>query len=488
MKDLPEPPPKVAPASPSADNAPSSSLSTSLFSVVNGQPAKDVHSTDKIAAKKSGPIESQSVQYPEQSPPRRKKSVTFAKDTKETDSKGPRIGSFASREPSAPCSSDPLRNGQMNRGRNRPASPETVDKAMASPVTPIKESPEDAVMRRQMLYYNLNEVGAIVAEMDLEETDSSESYSEDSDDDYGSTTDEEEDQFGRTTKRVVDDDYRQQMMELERKLNAKMLVNVGPNPDIPKAVNTDHKEDKTDEHTDGRPITTKRENEDGEGKKGVRFADELDVQKLPQLAPTSDEQAIVLENVSRPVSDTIIERAGLPTGSNATASTPKKVSKFKTSRSPGVANGVQGRKDPRNVSHDVINGPLTGSGLPLPPTPASSKQKDAPIPIPYATEVRSRKVPEGPPGMTHAEVLVERPTLQTEEEVAESDEFDPALMQQELAVEYHRMRNRMIQRNGGFMRDEKESEQISLSEDGDGEGGGRKISKFKAARLGRLSQ
>ena len=65
--------------------------------------------------------------------------------------------------------------------------------------------------------------------------------------------------------------------------------------------------------------------------------------------------------------------------------------------------------------------------------------------------------------------------------VAEPDEMDPQLLHQEVATEYHRMRNRMIQRQGGFMMEE-ESKIIPLTEE---EGGPKKVSRFKAARLAR---
>lgn len=370
-----------------------------------------------------------------------------------------------------------------------PVNHETADEALPSPVIPVNESPEDAALRRQMLQYNLDEVGAIVAEMDLEENDSSEDDSEDPHDDYGSTTDEEEDQFGRTTNRLVDDNYRQQMLELERKLNAKMLVNVGPNPDIPNAASPDHKEGEEENAANKIAISVaKTDDERGKGKKGVRFSEDLDIPQASQPAPPSGEPFVPLDNVSRPISDAIVERTELSQASNTSANTHKKVSKFKNARTAGAAQGVQDHKGPRNVSNGIANGPLAHRGSALPLTPASNpRQKAAPVPATYEPEARSRKVPEGPPGMTHAEVLFERPAPRTEE-IVEPDEFDPALMQQELAVEYHRMRNRMIQRNGGFVQEEEESEQIPLSEDPDGEGRERKISKFKAARLGRLSQ
>lgn len=414
--------------------------------------------------------------------------MSFAENTKKADSSRPKISPSANRKSSAPFSSTAVQNGRLARDQNRPVSRDNSDEFVSSPVIPADESPEDAALRRQMLQYNLNEVGAIVAEMDLEEADSSEDYSEDPDDDYGSTTDEEEDQFGRTTKRVVDDGYRQQMLELERKLDAKMLINIGPDPVIPTAA-TDHEERKVDKATNEKPISsTKAEDDQNKGRKGVRFADELDVAAAPRPKPAIDEQVVTLDNVSRPVSDVIIERSELPHTSTIVANTPRKVSKFRNAQTAGLAKGVQNHNDERPISNGIANGPLAQSRTGLPFTPASqSRQKAAPLPLASATEARSRVVPEGPLGKTHAEVLIERPTVQTYQEVIEPDEFDPALMQQELAVEYYRMRNRMIQRNGGFVQDE-EPAQTPLSEDGEGEGGGRKISKFKAARLGRLTE
>lgn len=473
-------------------NIPSASSSAPLSLVTNGrslQSAKKFFSADKTEAKQSAPNESLSTQDPKPSPPRQKKSVSFAEDTKKADSTGPNTSLFAGRKSSAPYTSSALRNKQLVGQHSGPVSHEPADEALSSPIIPVNESPEDAALRRQMLQYNLDEVGAIVAEMDLEENDSSEDDSEDPDNDYGSTTDEEEDQFGRTTNRLVDDDYRQQMLELERKLNAKMLVNVGPNPDIPHAASPSHKEGEEDNTADKIPTrVTKSDDEQGKGKKGVRFSQGLDISEAPQPAPPSDGPFVELDGISRPVSDAIVERAEVSRASNTFANTHKKVSKFKTARTAGAPQGFQNHKGPRSIPNGIANGPLANGGSALPLTPASkSRQNAAPISATYEAEARSRKVPEGPPGETHAEVLIERPALQTVE-VVEPDEFDPALMQQELAVEYHRMRNRMIQRNGGFVQEEEESEQTPLCEDPDGEGRGRKISKFKAARLGRLSQ
>ena len=79
-----------------------------------------------------------------------------------------------------------------------------------------------------------------------------------------------------------------------------------------------------------------------------------------------------------------------------------------------------------------------------------------------------------------APTIVERETT-TNTSPVEPDEFDPHLLHQEVATEYHKMRNRMIQKQGGFMKED-ESEIVPFTEE---EGGPKKVSRFKAARLAR---
>ena len=82
----------------------------------------------------------------------------------------------------------------------------------------------------------------------------------------------------------------------------------------------------------------------------------------------------------------------------------------------------------------------------------------------------------------HANKIIERPystTLSTAP--PEPDDLDPALLNQQVKTEYNKMRNRMIQRQGGFTGPEDGAE-VPLTEE---EGGPKKMSRFKAARLGR---
>lgn len=89
-----------------------------------------------------------------------------------------------------------------------------------------------------------------------------------------------------------------------------------------------------------------------------------------------------------------------------------------------------------------------------------------------------------PPDTTHANTIVERPYSPNANNTtppADPDDLDPALLQQQVKTEYNKARNRMIQRQGGFTAPEDRAE-VPLTE---AEGGPKKMSRFKAARLGR---
>lgn len=100
---------------------------------------------------------------------------------------------------------------------------ESESTPLVPPVIPTDESPEDAALRKDMLQYGLNEVGAVVAELNLED---GSDWSDEDYEDADSGTDDE-DEFGRSRGRVVDDDMRQRMIELEERLGVRMMENVG---------------------------------------------------------------------------------------------------------------------------------------------------------------------------------------------------------------------------------------------------------------------
>ena len=91
-------------------------------------------------------------------------------------------------------------------------------------------------------------------------------------------------------------------------------------------------------------------------------------------------------------------------------------------------------------------------------------------------EAEVSSIPEGKP---LSDTIVERETPNSPP--LEPDELDPALLQKEVATEYYRMRNRMIQKHGGFLKDPDEENRIIPHTEEDG--GPKRMSRFKAARI-----
>lgn len=345
------------------------------------------------------------------------------------------------------------------------------------PVIPTNESAEDAALRREMLQYGASEIGAVVAELEIEE---GSDWSDDEFNDYPSTDDdddeedEDEDQYGRTKKRVVGDKLRRRMMELEEKLGTRMMENVGKQASEPEFVKEgigritiNGGDDNADaEHSPSQPTKSALSQSSptsATSKKSVRFSETLDVSPAPTATPTA---AASKKRTPAPVGD-IVERTKPSEASSA--ATPKKASKFKADRSAAT-------KPPNGPLADSTNtSPLSLNSL------QHTKPKSVFQSIPYAPEYIPPPIaPSGPEGITLAPTIVER-TPDADATVLEPDALDPHLLHQEVATEYHRMRNRMIQKQGGFVQEE-ESELIPLTEE---EGGPKKVSRFKAARLAR---
>jgi unconventional prefoldin RPB5 interactor 1 len=298
------------------------------------------------------------------------------------------------------------------------------------PTIPTNESPEDAALRKEMLQYGMSEVGAVVAELDMED---GSDFTDDEDyDDYdASSTEDDEDEFGRSTRKVVDNDMRRRMVELEEKLGLRMMQNVGPNPSIVVEQDVASEALDTTEASKG-PEKVKE-------KKGVRFAGKLDVEEASPATMTAESKTKAA--LKSPVGD-IVERFPSPKEPGAAPIATQKISRFKSARA---------RKSPAQDT----------DGTPQPQT-SSTPMKAASKPL--ADTIIEREIPASIP--------------------PEPDDLDPALLHQEVATEYHRMRNRMIQKQGGFMKDTDLEEQgvIPLTEE---EGGPKKLSRFKAARLAR---
>ena len=331
----------------------------------------------------------------------------------------------------------------------------------AEPVIPEDEDPEDAALRRDMLNYTMGEMGAVVAELDLEEGDSDdweysdEGFDEDEDDD-----DDAEDKYGRYTGRVVTDDYRQRMLELEQKLGIQSRFTQDQ-----KVEKADDDDSESDDDRIGRIVikqspepsssvsqaapaeptsTILKEKQTGKpgAKKGVRFADSLDI------APSSPPQAPAAirekkQDVVEPLTD-IVERSS---ANNSVESKPaRKASRFKKTR----------------------NEPLPTRSMPQGPLD---------IPNAFRTE-EPPQVPTGPEGATIADTLVERETVARPSADDEAEDLvDPG----ELADQHQRLRRKFIQRQGGFLKED-DSPIQPLDETDEGPA---PVSRFRAARLSR---
>ncbi|KAK5000670.1 hypothetical protein LTR66_000517 [Elasticomyces elasticus] len=326
---------------------------------------------------------------------------------------------------------------------------EVIGTTPKTPIAPSRESPEDARLRREMLEYGLGEVGSIVAELDLDET-----YSDDEDQDSDFDDDdtsynnsdqtEDEDEYGRSTKRVLSDKYRREMLELEKKLQARMIENTGPRSDRfgpehdPSVVQRLAIRTKDDVLPDSRVVLDKRA-----AKKGVRFTDQLDDRVLaPMTSTTNTSMATLSGQVT--IAD-VKERRPQADESEARTTSNVKPSRFKRERE--VVD-----KDPASdhTPPVIFNKPLDDSR------------------------------PEGPPGQTLATNVIERPTTALPAGPPDSDGYDPLTQQQVLSNEYYRMRNNMINKQGGFKASEEEAA-APLMEERDGKI--KKVSRFKAARL-----
>ncbi|KAJ2968822.1 hypothetical protein NUW58_g10134 [Xylaria curta] len=357
----------------------------------------------------------------------KKKSVTFTEDTKEADEEKP--------------SSTVQRLEELYRqARNQ-------ENLISDPVMPADESPEDAALREDMILYNketmMYEMAPIVAELKLEEE-----SSDDDDWNYDDDDEDDEDEWGRSTSGVVDDEYRRQMLELKERLSKQTFGEE-------KALN----EDEDDEYSEGigritvrheRPASAQSGSDSpaakgdvadstskNEAKKSVRFAPNLDIAEpsppAAQLEPPSAQHSEV-----EPFSD-IVERN--PLGANKTTATSgRKVSKFRKER---------------------INGDSTTEATPI---------------IPEKPTDHTRYAPSGPEGQTLASTVLEH---KPSGEIKEPDELDANLLHQQVTEEYYKMRNKMIGRQGGFLKENTDAIQ-PLEEE---EGGPKRVSRFKAARL-----
>ncbi|KAK3310483.1 Prefoldin subunit-domain-containing protein [Chaetomium strumarium] len=368
-----------------------------------------------------------------------KKSVSFAEDTKPGDDAIEPPQSRAAQE--------------LERLMQKAKDQEAMD--MSSAVIPETESPEDSQLRREMLEYSMSEIGPVVAELQLEE-DSGDGDSDDmtwdgTDEEYEEATDDDtEDELGRSKRSVITSDYIKRMQELEKRLNVQSAFTVGRSETEPKT-----------EEGIGRiavvggssasavaPSTAPRE------KKTVAFSSKLDI--APDPTPQQPVDVKPKERKIAEVGDITEKGAEEQSSFDEPEEPPRRVSRFKKDRA---------------VS-------LPPSTAPLPPGPHQVPASFFPARAAPAAE------PTPPEHQTVASEVVERPVVA---DPIEPDEMDDVLLYKEAAVEYNRLRNQLIQKQGGVAQQDgaldSETGLVPLDEE---LGGPKRLSKFKAARLTKL--
>ncbi|KAL4922548.1 Prefoldin subunit-domain-containing protein [Aspergillus aurantiobrunneus] len=356
------------------------------------------------------------------------------------------------------------------------------------PVVDVDESPEDAQLRREMLRYGLDEVGAVVAELELDDDASDVSF-DDADDSYayeeGEDEEEEEDEYGRNVRPVLSEDYHQQMRELEAKLNARGMWNVGKDST---SLPVDLKADLEHAHKvkiEKTPESNGQPGPNAKPKKKVAFADDLDIAPAPQ-PPASEDKKVAPREPDVPVlSDSIVERTQPVEKDSAVvnAPVPKKTSRFKTARgmagtiadvntTASSSTGLQSSKP--SAEHKTASLAPTPSMPLFPAKPAEPKPFSQPI----------SDITEKPPTPAKnrekilADTLVERDVSEGATTAPEPEELDEELHRKEIATEFHRMRNRMAKQDGNSLAEEPEMIPVETEE------APKRISKFRAARMG----
>ena len=202
-----------------------------------------------------------------------------------------------------------------------------------------------------------------------------------------------------------------------------------------------------------------------------------------QNAPSKDSKSSITECISIPIKHNIIERvASMPGFIEPTAAPKKKISRFKSARTGGSTISPPNIESDMPVADSIADSSfLQKNTLP----PLNSSRYHLPNHTAFTDPHGTRQVPTGPVNRTYAANVLERPYSPTANSstAVGPDELDSALLYQQVATEYHHMRNRMIHRQGGFLATDEEKAEIPLTEE---EGGAPKISRFKAARLAQL--
>ncbi|KAK0673354.1 Prefoldin subunit-domain-containing protein [Cercophora samala] len=392
------------------------------------QPAQKKKPTPKAVERK--PETKGSVTNGEASPVA-KKTVSFTEDTKPGHPEGEKkVKSLVEQ--------------QLEEVLKMARESQSMD--MSKAVIPEDESEEDAKLRREMLEYSMSEIGPVVAELTLEEGEFTDDEDWDMDDD--DEEDEDEDDMGRSKHSVLSSDYIQRMQELEKKLGVKSAFSapVEPTRTVPDEGMGRISVVKESTPKVAETNTPKEKAKAPKEKKSVSFATELDIAPTTTLS-RPDAPAPAAPKIN-PVADIVEKVTDMTMEDDEEEEPPKRVSRFKKERATTTTGGLP--PGPHQLPPTFIH---TSSAPPPEPTP--------------------------PEDSTLAPTVVERATPAT---AAEPDDMDDAMLYQAAAVEYNRMRNQLIQKQGGFIEDPPLNEEGLIANNN----GPKKVSRFKQARLGKM--
>jgi unconventional prefoldin RPB5 interactor 1 len=347
------------------------------------------------------------------------------------------------------------------------------------------DTPEEAALRYDMVQYGLGEVGNIVAELELDEASSDVSYDDDGDEAMDFTSDgdsdeafdvdsgdESDDENGMAKHPVISRKYLERMKMLEAKHGIKAMQNLGPDSsklpkdvqkelDMPLVINQVRRAaENDDQEANTATPAPKRPNKDPKKRqKQVAFAADLDI--APERGPEtklSHRPALRPGRLTlEPAMEQIVERQ-LPTKSigqihTGSRSADRKFSQFRRTRDSKPQTPLF---PPSAISRAPLESPTTSDQEPSPPV--HQIQSDTII----ERDPRGQARPPDP------------------------DEIDDEMHRQEIAGEYHKLRSRMIQYQGGFVgagESDNYGDELRPLPMVDEDGKERKISRFRAARL-----
>ncbi|KAK6538672.1 hypothetical protein TWF694_010247 [Orbilia ellipsospora] len=389
----------------------------------------------------------------------------------------------------------------------------------------VEETEEERQMREEMVRYNMKEVNDIVAEIDLEEQDMSDDYDdeedEDEDDEGTDEDDEDDDQWGRSKGQLVSNKIRREMMKLQKNIEAREKAQqVAAEVSNPQVTDSAAKVDATKPKLEEKPSESVKEKKKASEKKGVRFAEELDIAPAPApiIKPPSNPSDLVRDGFDNEDIDPSILDMVFGPGTkdqeeryfhNTTEEPTKKKlpSLFKAARqvqkvkeqidaeksnpTKTTPNSSQPKKQAPAApgSYDIIERNVVSTNAPIAPKPTGKmpvRKAKKPEPEPVLDPLGDELSDEDRPIM--ASSIIERaPTWEKPSDPVASkarapkapDELDPDFHQQEVTNAYFAMRNKLIQRQGGYVESEEEKTIVPIDENMDK----KKVSRFKAGRV-----